>query len=159
MLAAVLDGDIEGTRPVLRVARLAEPRGQPAPSHFAAMSLAGLEPPRGGVGPVTTLVFPKGVIMFRSLFAEPDSEAGPPRLQEVVAGTGGAIGRGGGPAAAARDLATAVRLGADGRAGWSEARQWFGRMDAARRAGDWAAFGRAYEQLRRLLGTRNDSVP
>jgi hypothetical protein len=159
MLAAVLDGHVEGTRPVLRVARLAEPLAQPGPSQFAATSLAGLEPPAGGVGPVTTLVFPQGVIMFRSLFAAPDSEGGPPRLQEVVAGSGGALGRGTGPAAAARDLATAVRLGAGGRAGWSEARQWFERMDAARRAGDWAAFGRAYQQLRRLFGTGNDSVP
>jgi hypothetical protein len=32
-------------------------------------------------------------------------------------------------------------------------------MDAARRAGDWAAFGRAYQRLRRLLGAGSDSVP
>jgi hypothetical protein len=159
MLAAVLDGHVEATRPVLRVARFAEPLTQPGPSQFAAMSLAGVEPPGGGVGPVTTLVFPQGVIMFRSLFATPESQGGPPRLQEVVAGSGGAVGRGAGPAAAARDLAAAVRLGAGSRAGWSEARQWFERLDAARRAGDWVAFGRAYEQLRRLLASRNDSVP
>jgi hypothetical protein len=157
VLAAVLDGHVQGAAPVLRVARLAEPRVQPGPSQFAAASLAGLEPPGGGVGPVTTLVFPEGVVMFRSLFAAPDSQGGPPRLQEVVAGSGGALGRGSGPAAAARDLASAVRLGGGGRAGWVEARQWFERMDAARRAGDWAAFGRAYERLRRLLRAPGDT--
>jgi len=52
-----------------------------------------------------------------------------------------------------------VLLGPGDRARLPAARQWFERMDAARRAGDWAAFGRAYEQLRRLLGSRNDSVP
>jgi uncharacterized membrane protein (UPF0182 family) len=159
MLAGVLDGHVEGTRPVLRVARWADPLVQPGPSQFATTSLAGLEPPGGGMGPVTTLVFPQGVIMFRSLFAAPDSQGGPPRLQEVVAGSGGAEGRGAAPAAAARDLATAVQLGAGGRAGWPEARRWFERMDAARRAGDWAAFGRAYQRLRRLLGAGSDSVP
>ena len=41
----------------------------------------------------------------------------------------------------------------------AEARRWFERMDAARRSGDWTAFGRAYEELRRILTTETDSVP
>lgn len=159
MLAAVVDGHVDATRPVLRVARLAEPWVQPGPSRFAAASQAQLEPSGGGTGPVTTLVFPEGVLLLRSVFGAPDSQGGPLRLQEVVAGSGDAAGRGPTPLAAARDLASVLREGVGGRTGWPEARQWFERMDAARRAGDWAAFGRAYEQLRRLLGSRSDSVP
>ncbi len=40
---------------------------------------------------------------------------------------------------------------------WAAARSWFGRLDAARQSGDWIAFGRAYEELRRLL--IGDSIP
>lgn len=159
MLAAVVDGHVEATRPVLKVLRLAEPWVEPAPSRFAAAAFAGVEPAGGGAGPVTTLAFPGGVILLRSLFAAPESQGGPLRLQEVAAGSGDAVGRGATPAAAARDLAAAVAVGPVGRGGWSEARQWFERMDAARRAGDWAAFGRAYQQLRGLLASRGDSVP
>lgn len=159
MLAALADGHVEDTQPVLRVARFAEPLVHPGPSQFAARSVAGLDPSGAGTGPVTTLVFSGGVVMLRSVFTVPASEGGPPRLQEVVAGSGDAIGHGAGPAAAVRDLSTVSRLAGGGPAGWAEARLWFRRLDAARRAGDWAAFGRAYQQLRRLLASPSDSVP
>jgi hypothetical protein len=34
-----------------------------------------------------------------------------------------------------------------------EARRWLARADSALRAGDWAAFGRAFEALRATLGS------
>ena len=40
-----------------------------------------------------------------------------------------------------------------------EARRWLQRADSALRAGDWAAFGRAWTSLRRALaGTDADSA-
>ncbi len=159
MLAAVADGYVEETRPVLRVVRLAEPLTQPGPSRFAARAAAGQDPSGMGSGPVATLVFSGGVVMLRSVFTAPQPDGGLPKLQEVVAGAGDAIGRGAGPEAAVRDLGAASRLAGGAPANWGEARQWFQRLDAALRAGDWAAFGRAYAQLRRLLASSRDSVP
>jgi len=159
MVAAVADGSVDGTRPVLRVVRLAEPLDHPGPSRFAAQA-AGEESTSGkGVGPVTTLVFAGGIVSFRPVFALPAREEEPPRLQEIVAGAGGALGRGAGAAAALRDLGGAAPSPGGSTADWSAAREWFRRLDAARRAGDWAAFGQAYEQLRRLLRAPSDSAP
>jgi hypothetical protein len=38
-------------------------------------------------------------------------------------------------------------IGAD----WASAKRWFDRLEQARQRGDWTAFGRAYDALRRLL--------
>jgi hypothetical protein len=63
----------------------------------------------------------------------------------------GAVGE-----AATFETALAQALLSDRSAGmvatdWAAARRWFGGLDAARASGDWLAFGRAYEELRRLL--------
>jgi hypothetical protein len=157
MVAAVADGHVEGTRPVLRVARLAQPLAHRGPSRFVAETVGELNPSSSAGGPVTTLVFAGGIVSFRAILARPAREEGVPRLQEMVAGAGGALGRGAGAVAALRDLSAAGRFPGGTTADWDAAREWFRRLDAARRAGDWAAFGRAYEQLRRLLRAPADS--
>ncbi len=157
MLAAVTDGYVNGTRPVLRVVRLARPLAHQGPSRFAAETAGDPSPSSAGAGPVTTLVFDGGIVSFRPVFALPTRDEDPPRLQEVVAGAGDAKGSGGGAAAALRDLGAAARYAGGSTADWGAAREGFRRLDAARQAGDWAAFGRAYEQLRRLLRAPADS--
>ena len=160
MLAAVADGRVDGTRPVLGVVRLAQPLAHLGPSRFAAeTAVAENALSSAAAGPVTTLVFAGGIVSFRPVFALPTREQDMPRLQEIVAGTGGTLGRGADAAAALRDLAAAARFPGGSTADWSAAREWFRRLDAARRAGDWAGFGRAYEQLRRLLRAPSDSAP
>ena len=39
-----------------------------------------------------------------------------------------------------------------------EARRWIQIADSAMRAGDWAAFGRAFDALRQVLSTPTDSL-
>jgi uncharacterized membrane protein (UPF0182 family) len=158
LLAAVADGYVDGTRPVLRVVRLAQPLAHRGPSRFAAET-ANDSSPSTAAGPVTTLVFAGGVVSVRPVLARPGREDEVPRLQEMVAGAGGAVGRGAGAAAALREMGAASRFPGGSTADWSAAREWFRRLDAARRAGDWAEFGRAYEQLRRLLRAPADSGP
>lgn len=80
-----------------------------------------------------------------------------PALVSVAVQWAGAVGE-----AATFDAALAEALMSDRSAGmvstdWAAARIWFGRLDAGRQSGDWVAFGRAYEELRRLL--IGDSIP
>lgn len=159
MLAAVTDGYVDDLRPILRVARLASPLAHPGPSRLAAESVVDPNPSSTAGGQVTTLVFADGIVSFRPMYSLPARAEEPSRLQEVVAGAGGALGRGADPVAALRELGAAARFVGGSTADWSAAREWFRRLDAARRAGDWTAFGRAYEQLRRLLRGPADSGP
>jgi hypothetical protein len=158
MLAAVADGYVDQGRPVLRVVRLAQPLAHRGPSRFAAAT-AGDSNPSTAAGPVTTLVFAGGIVSVRSALARPARDDDVPRLLDVVAGAGGVLGRGAGAGAALRDLSAAARFRGGSTAEWAEARTWFRRLDAARRAGDWGEFGRAYEQLRRLLRASADTGP
>lgn len=157
MTAVVTDGYVDGTRPVLRVARLATPLAHGGPSRFAAQT--GDEPGASSATaePITTLVFAGGVVNFRPVLAPALRPEDPPRLQEIVAGAGDAKGSGATAVAALRDLQAALRYAGGSAADWAAAREWFRRLDAARRAGDWAAFGRAYQELRRLLRAPADS--
>lgn len=157
-LAGVADGSVEGTEPTLRVVRLAEPLAYPGPSQFAARVSQELEPGVAAAGPVTVALFPEGLVMMRSVYLVPPADSGLPRFREVVAGVGDGLGRGATPGAAVRAAALEAGPAPPGAGDWIEARRWFRRLDAARRAGDWAAFGRAYERLRRLLGVAPDTL-
>jgi hypothetical protein len=79
--------------------------------------------------------FDDGVLALQTSYVSP-GEGAAPRLADVAVGWGHAAG-----------------------SGPDEARRWFERMDAARRSGDWVAFGRAYEELRRILTSEPDTLP
>lgn len=157
MLAAVTDGSVDATRPVLRAIKLAQPLAHRGPQSFATATAGDPNASPASAGPVTTLVFDGGIVSFRPVWAPPARDGEPPRLQEVVAGAGDARASGSEAATALGELSAAARYPGGSTADWSAAREWFRRLDAARRAGDWAAFGRAYEQLRRLLRAPVDS--
>lgn len=157
-LAGLLDGSVEGTQPTLRVFRLAEPLAYPGPSQFAARVGQELEPGIAAAGPVTVELFPEGLVMLRSVYLVPRADSGLPRFREVVAGVGDVLGRGASPGAAVRAAVREAGPALPEAGDWIEARRWFRRLEAARRAGDWAAFGRAYERLRRLLGVAPDTL-
>jgi hypothetical protein len=99
-----------------------------------------------------------GVASLQSTYVTRE-DGGAPQVVDVSVGLAGGFGSG-------PTLRTALdRLGAEsaptgmGSREWIRARQWFERMDAARRVGDWSAFGRAYEELRQLLIGLQDSIP
>jgi uncharacterized membrane protein (UPF0182 family) len=159
MLAAVVDGAATDSGPVLRVDRLAQPLNASGATDFRSRTVAALDPEAYVAGPVKVFVYSGGVVLLQTIFAAAASDSEPPKLHEVAVAAGSAVGHGPDAVTALRDLELASRLGDRSAASWSAARQWFRRLDAARRAGDWAAFGRAYEALRRLLAPAHDSVP
>lgn len=159
LLAAIVDGAVSDSGPVLRVERLAQPLAHPGPTRFRSQTVAALDPDAYAGGPVRVFAYAGGIVLLQSVFSGAASDSALPRLHEVAVEAGSAVGRGPDAVTALHDLEMASRLGTRSAAEWSEARQWFRRLDAARRSGDWAAFGRAYDRLRRLLAPARDSVP
>jgi uncharacterized membrane protein (UPF0182 family) len=149
-LTGVVQGTVKSGAPSIEVSRFAPGVELVGPAEVAKR-LAEVRTPAVGVsGPHRVILLPDGVLVMQSTYATSD---GPPRLADVVLQWGSLVARGG-TLAGALDNALAYPeeggLGAD----WSSARQWFDRMEAARQRGDWAAFGRAYDALRRMLSGR-----
>jgi len=159
LLAGLLDATMRESVPVLELYRsqaAAEVLGPTqAARQFARArgSLAGIE------GVVRLLPLDVGVLALQSLYVSPEEDGGAPQLIDVTVGLGGAVGSGPRFEDAVRQLSAEVLPSPGAGAEWGQARVWFQRMDAARRAGDWGAFGRAYDALRRLLVGGGESVP
>jgi hypothetical protein len=159
LLAGLLDATMRESVPVLELYRsqaAAEVLGPTqAARQFARArgSLAGIE------GVVRLLPLDVGVLALQSLYVSPEEDGGAPQLIDVTVGLGGAVGSGPRFEDAVRQLSAEVLPSPGAGAEWRQARVWFQRMDAARRAGDWGAFGRAYDALRRLLVGGAESVP
>jgi hypothetical protein len=151
LLAGLLDATMRESVPVLELYRPEASDQVLGPVQIARQfarargDLAGIE------GVVRLLPLEVGVLALQSLYVSDDQDGGAPQLIDVSVGLRGAVGSGPGFEEAVRQLSAEVLPSRGGEAEWGQARVWFQRMDAARRAGDWGAFGRAYDQLRRLL--------
>jgi uncharacterized membrane protein (UPF0182 family) len=159
LLAGLLDASIRDGRPVLELYRLPHPLEVPGPSQ----TVRRFERLRGdfdGVeGRIRTIPFGGNVLMLQSSYVSAGEGFAAPQLVDVAVAWGTAVGNGRGlDEALERVEAETGPLGAPTSA-WAQARRLFERLDAARRAGDWNAFGRAYEALGRLLGGAPDSTP
>jgi hypothetical protein len=153
-LAAVLDGTIRGGRIVLDLYRPGSPTPLPGPSQ-AERRLAAEGAESGGIAGVLRLVpAADGVLAVRATY-QSASDSSLPRLVDVGVEWAGTASHG--PSLATAIMGFGAPGSGDGTA-WSRAREWFARLDAARVRGDWVAFGRAYEELRRLLGGTSDSL-
>jgi hypothetical protein len=88
---------------------------------------------------------------IQTYYADPGAPGVPPWVAEVSVGWRGVVGRGPSLAlAAARVAAVAPERPAEADL-LPTLREWFDRLDRARSAGDWEAFGVAWERLRGLL--------
>ncbi len=158
-LAAVLDGTVREGRPVLEIFRLEAPLEIPGPTQmgrrFARLraELAAVE------GRVRAIPYREGILAIQASYASPGEGFAAPQLVDVAVGWGTAVGNGPTLADALQRLQSQVPTPGAAGAEWSRARRWFERMDAARRAGDWVAFGQAYDALRRLFVGTTDTVP
>lgn len=142
--------------------RLLRTDGAPLPTPVAASARLAASPavaaavavPAGGGtvrrGPLHVVPAAGTVAYVQVLFAGPSAGALDPYLITVLAG--GRVGLGVDAADAVRSLGEG---GADGSAAaarsLADARSAFLALEAARRAGDWVAFGRAWEALRRAV--------
>jgi hypothetical protein len=158
LLAGLVDGTIRGMSPMLELFRADGPAELLGPSQVARRfsqlrgDLVGID------GMVRMVPFHGGVASLQSTYLSRE-DGGAPQVVDISVRFRGSIGSG-------PTLPTALqRLGAEasptgmGSREWMRAKQWFERMDAARRLGNWTAFGRAYEELRQLLIGLPDSVP
>jgi uncharacterized membrane protein (UPF0182 family) len=159
LLAGFLDGTVRDAAPVLELFRADGPAELLGPSQIARRfsqlrgDLTGID------GTVRMIPHEGGVASIQSFYMSPEDGAGAPRVVDVAIGFGGGIGNGPTLAIALDRLHAEVSPTGMGTREWMRARQWFERMDSARRLGDWVAFGRAYEELRRLLVGLPDSAP
>jgi uncharacterized membrane protein (UPF0182 family) len=100
-----------------------------------------------------------GLLALQAFYRTPAAGEEPPRLAEVAVAWGETAARGSNLLEAVRRLTVLRAPPRAGQTRWIEARRWFERMEAARRAGDWQAFGDAYDALRGLLVGGDDTVP
>jgi len=161
-LAGLVDASVRGLVPELDLYRPAPADVEPGPGQLARElsrsrgDLAGIE------GIVRLLPLDGGVLAVQSLYVSPDARdtvAPLPRLLDVSVALRGAVGSGPTFGEAMRRLRAEGGPRTDGGPDWGRARLWFQRMDAARRSGDWGAFGRAYDELRRLLVGDGETAP
>jgi uncharacterized membrane protein (UPF0182 family) len=150
-LAGFVAGAVTGQGPALTVTRFRQPWELPNPDQTAGRFVAERGVDAGVVGPLKSIMVGDGILSLQSSYAGAAHEDSVPALTGVAVEWAGAVGE-------APSFATALAqaLRADRTAGmvstdWAAARRWFGRLDGARQSGDWVAFGRAYEELRRLL--------
>lgn len=156
-LAGLLVGTWQGA-PGLRLFRFDPAENLPAPAQVAR-EFAALRPDTAGVnGAVRFALVDHGLVALQTGYAGSRDPRDAPRLVDIAVRWGGAVATG--PSleealrrAATRQPPTAVPIDT-----WRAAARWFERMDAARRAGDWTAFGEAYEALRRLLAGAPDGA-
>lgn len=160
-LVAILGAATDGAGDLrLRLLRLS---GDPLPTPQAAAARLAASPgliaatasgSEGGVrrGPLHAVPAAGGVAFVQVLFAGPSGGAFGPFAIALL--EGGRFGMGADATAAVRALS---RGGTDGPGSTAaaraiaEARSAFQALEAARRSGDWVAFGRAWEALRRAL--------
>jgi uncharacterized membrane protein (UPF0182 family) len=158
MLAGLLDATLREATPVLELYREDGTDELLGPGQLVRQfsrvrgDLAGIE------GAVRLVPTPLGVVGFQSVYVSGDEPGAAPRLVDVALSLDGAVGNGPTFGAAVAALGLYGSPAGPSSPAWGQARSWFQRMDAARRVGDWSAFGRAYEELRRLLVGTGDTA-
>jgi hypothetical protein len=148
-VAGVVEGTMVNHAPVLEVIRLA-PAVELATAAEVSQRLAGTHAPAVGVmGPRRSIPFAEGVLTIQTAYA---TGQGWPRPVDVIVQWGSIVARGTTLTSALDNAIRARGRPGESSADWLEARRWFDRLEQARSRGDWAGFGRAYDELRRLLG-------
>jgi uncharacterized membrane protein (UPF0182 family) len=153
-VAAVVDGTVNDGRLSLAVMEYPEPFALPGPSELAR-AFRRDDPPRAVVeGTLRLIPFADGAVLLQTLYTDSGTVA------DVALGWRGAVGRGPTLAAAMAGVRPVLAGHAPlTPAGALEAaRDWFRRLDSARAAGDWRAFGEAWNGLRGVLAPARDSA-
>lgn len=148
-VSGLVGGTIAGKSPVLEVVRLS-PAVELATAAEVSQRLAGTHAPVVGVmGPRRSVPFSDGVLTVQTAYA---TGQGWPRLVDVIVQWGSIVARGTTLESAIESAVVSRGRPGESTADWLSARRWFDRLEQSRSKGDWAGFGRAYDELRRLLG-------
>ncbi len=148
-VSGLVQGTVVDRIPSLDVVRMS-PAVELATPAEVSQRLAGTRAPVVGVmGPRRSIPLSDGVLTLQSAYA---TGQGWPRLVDVIVQWGTVVARGSTLASAVEGALESPTRPGGATADWLEARRWFDRLEQARARGDWAAFGRAYEELKRLLG-------
>ncbi len=158
-LAGLADGTLQGGRAAFALLRVAPGLELPGPVRTLRLFNRLRAEPSGVQGALRMAPFEDGVLALQATYVSPDEGRAPPQLVDVALGWGAAVGSGQSLRSALARVETQSSPFGMAAGEKAEARRWFERMDAARRSGDWTAFGRAYEELRRILTTDADTVP
>jgi len=161
-LAGLVDATVRDLAPVLDLYRPRPSDDEPGPGQLAREFARSRGEVAGIEGVIRILPLDAGLLGVQSLYVSSearDSAISLPQLIDVSVAFRGTVGSGPTFADAVRRLQVEGVTSVGGGPEWGRARVWFQRMDAARRAGDWSAFGRAYEELRRLLVGGGDTTP
>ena len=152
-LEALVDGYVGSAGSAFTLLRVQAPVTLPSAA-VLARRLSQLRPAAVGVdGTLRMLPFADGVAALQPTYDVPGAGLmSMPRLRDVGVAWGGIVERGPTVPEALRRLQTTEARPDAATPRWVEARRWFEQLDSARVAGDWNAFGRAYEALRRVLG-------
>ncbi len=159
MLSGVIDGSVHGGELRLELVRFRKPLTIPGPAQIASQ----FDKTRGGVtavtGAIKTLPLGDGVLFVQSAYTTPDEETAPPTLASVIAGWGHVVEADRTFAATLDRVQQRSPTQLSTSAEWAKAQRLFVEMDDARRRGDWSVFGRAYDELKKLLINGGDSMP
>jgi hypothetical protein len=156
VLAGVAEGFVRNGALALGIVTVDTVARVPGPTEMGQRFARLHDPAATTTGPIRVVPLGDAPIFLQVGYAiDPGGDASP-QLRTVAIGWRGNVAAGGTVAEAWARLGSGVSQTGAGDS-WAEARRWFQRLDAARRAGDWPAFGEAYEALRRLFGLRPDS--
>jgi hypothetical protein len=154
-VAAIIEGTMRQGAQRLTVLAYPQPYALPGPSEMAGEFRA--EPIQGAAVPGTVRLTPfaDGAVALQAFYADSGTLAG------VLLGWRGSVGRGRSLVEAMGHVrpVTPPAMLPGGVDALTAAREAFRRLDSARAAGDWKAFGDAWDALRRALLRGRDSNP
>jgi hypothetical protein len=156
-LEGVVDGYVGASGSALTLVRVQAPVTIPGPASLTRR-MSQLRPAAVGVdGALRVLPFADGIAALQPTYDAPGTGlSSMPRLRDVGVAWDGVVERGPTVPEALRRLQNTEARPDAATPRWVEARRWFEQLDSARAVGDWNAFGRAYEALRRVLGAGAD---
>ena len=156
-VAAVVEGVLEEEVPRVRVLRYPEPYTLAGPSELDSVFANAAPGELSTPGQMRLVPYEDGALAQQSFYTDSGT------FVATVVGWRGVVGTGATVLDALRHLTVRPDTAAlAGVTSYEAARAWFRRLDQAREAGDWEAFGEAWEGLRESLGvprTERQVVP
>ncbi len=158
VLSALFDGTLRHGVPTPQLIRFRTPAR--IPESAALISSEAQFPASPILGTLRPGLVRGRLLYFLAAYLDPGPGVdAAPSLAEVALTWGEGVQRGPSLEAVLRLSEQPIRPVTISALQWDAARRWFRQMDAARQAGDWSAFGRAYDAFREALSVRADTFP